>query len=118
MIKALLSLMVPCGSVLILSACQPDIPETIQQGMVYCAEGSPESFNPQRVTSGTTIDAISQQLYDRLLDIDPLTGELLPALATAWRLSEDGKTYWFTLRPDVQFHHTAFFSPTRPLNAN
>ena len=118
MIKALLSLMVPCGSVLILSACQPDIPETIQQGMVYCAEGSPESFNPQRVTSGTTIDAISQQLYDRLLDIDPLTGELLPALATAWRLSEDGKTYWFTLRPDVQFHHTVFFSPARPLNAN
>ena len=35
MIKALLSLIVPCGSVLILSACQPDIPETIQQGMVY-----------------------------------------------------------------------------------
>ncbi len=118
MIKALLSLMLPWGSLLILSACQPDIPETIQQGMVYCAEGSPESFNPQRVTSGTTIDAISQQLYDRLLDIDPATGELLPALATAWRLSEDGKTYWFTLRSDVQFHHTAFFSPGRTLNAD
>ncbi len=118
MIKALLSLIVPCGSMLILSACQPDIPETIQQGMVYCAEGSPESFNPQRVTSGTTIDAISQQLYDRLLDIDPATGELMPALATAWHLSEDGKTYWFTLRSDVQFHHTAFFSPSRSLNAD
>ncbi len=115
MIKALLSLMLPWGSLLILSACQPDIPETIQQGMVYCAEGSPESFNPQRVTSGTTIDAISQQLYDRLLDIDPATGELLPALATKWRLSEDGKTYWFTLRPDVQSSpHRVFFSWQNP----
>lgn len=118
MIKALLSLVIPCGSVVLVTACQPDIPETIQQGMVYCSEGSPESFNPQRVTSGTTIDAISQQLYDRLLDIDPNNGELLPALATQWRISKDGKTYWFDLRPDVQFHHTAFFSPTRPFNAD
>lgn len=117
MSKNMLSLLLCCGSWLSLSACQPSIPETVQQGMVYCAEGSPESFNPQRVTSGTTIDVISQQLYDRLLDIDPATGELLPALAIDWRLSEDGKTYWFTLRRDVQFHHTAFFSPSRPLDA-
>ena len=41
----------------VLSACQPQLPETVRSGLVYCSEGSPESFNPQLVTSGTTIDA-------------------------------------------------------------
>ena len=28
--------------------------------LVYCSEGSPEGFNPQLYTSGTTFDASSQ----------------------------------------------------------
>ena len=72
--------------VLMLAACQPELPQTVRSGLVYCSEGSPESFNPQLVTSGTTIDAISQQLYDRLLDIDANSGELKPALASSWRV--------------------------------
>ncbi|WP_166837921.1 ABC transporter substrate-binding protein [Rheinheimera pleomorphica] len=102
----------------VLSACQPQLPETVRSGLVYCSEGSPESFNPQLVTSGTTIDAISQQLYDRLLDIAPGSGELLPGLALSWQVSDDGLVYQFTLRPDVQFHHTEYFTPSRPLSAD
>ncbi|MGP9802263.1 ABC transporter substrate-binding protein [Rheinheimera sp. NSM] len=100
-----------------LSGCQPNLPETVRSGLVYCSEGSPESFNPQLVTSGTTIDAISQQLYDRLLDIAPDTGELTPGLAQSWQVSADGKTYRFKLRSNVQFHQTEYFTPGRPLNA-
>lgn len=99
------------------SACQPVLPTTRVHGLVYCAEGSPESFNPQLVTSGTTIDAISQHLYDRLLDIDPDSGELIPGLAQSWAISEDGLTYRFQLRQGVAFHQTAYFSPTRTLNS-
>jgi cationic peptide transport system substrate-binding protein len=97
--------------------CQPQLPETVRSGLVYCSEGSPEAFNPQLVTSGTTIDAISQQLYDRLLDIAPDTGELIPGLAQSWHVSDDGKTYQFKLHPNVQFHQTEYFTPTRPLQA-
>lgn len=101
----------------ILTACSPvDEPAPVQ-GLVYCTEGSPESFNPQMVTSGTTIDSISQQVYDRLLDISPQTGDLVPALAQAWTVSEDGLRYRFKLRPGVHFHTTAFFSPTREFSA-
>lgn len=100
------------------SACQPVLAPTKVHGLVYCAEGSPESFNPQLVTSGTTIDAISQHLYDRLLDIDPDSGELIPGLAQSWSISEDGLTYRFVLRKDVAFHQTSFFTPSRSLNAN
>lgn len=100
-----------------LAACQKELPATIRSGLVYCAEGAPENFNPQRVTSGTTIDIISQQLYDRLLDIDPESGALLPALAISWHRSADGLTYDFTLRQDVEFHHTSYFQPSRPFTA-
>ena len=104
-------------SITLLSGCKPPLPDTVRSGLVYCSEGSPETFNPQLVTSGTTIDAISQQLYDRLLEIDADTGELVPALAKSWQVSADGKTYLFTLREDVQFHQTEYFSPSRPLLA-
>ncbi|WP_215397192.1 ABC transporter substrate-binding protein [Rheinheimera oceanensis] len=102
----------------VVSACQPQLPETVRSGLVYCSEGSPEAFNPQLVTSGTTIDAISQQLYDRLLDIDPQSGELKPLLATHWQVNDSGTVYEFTLRPEVQFHQTEYFTPSRPFNSD
>lgn len=102
----------------VVSACQPQLPETVRSGLVYCSEGSPEAFNPQLVTSGTTIDAISQQLYDRLLDIDPQSGELKPLLATDWQVNDSGTVYEFTLRSGVQFHQTEYFTPGRPFNSD
>ncbi len=37
--------------------------------LVYCSEGSPEGFNPQLFTSGTTYDASSVPLYNRWLNL-------------------------------------------------
>lgn len=105
-------------SLMLLSACQQDQSTANRLGLVYCAEGAPENFNPQRVTSGTTIDIVSQQIYDRLLDINPENGALLPALALSWQRSADGLMYDFTLRQDVTFHHTAYFKPSRNFNAD
>ncbi|MCL1139112.1 ABC transporter substrate-binding protein [Shewanella pneumatophori] len=100
---------------LLLTACGP---QQVPAGLVYCSEGNPETFNPQLVTSGTTIDATSQQLYDSLIDYDPVSGELVPALASSWETSADGLSYRFKLRPGVQFHHTDWFTPTRTFNAD
>ncbi|WP_228729961.1 ABC transporter substrate-binding protein SapA [Shewanella avicenniae] len=100
---------------LCLSGCdQKQVPD----GLVYCSEGNPESFNPQVVTSGTTIDATSHQIYNRLVDDDPISNTFLPALATNWQVSEDGLRYEFSLRQDVAFHTTPFFKPTRNMNAD
>lgn len=100
-----------------LNGCQPASSTAVPDGLVYCAEGSPETFNPQLVTSGTTIDAVSQHIYDRLLDLDPQSGQLLPGLAINWSVSNDGLSYRFTLRQNVWFHHTSYFKPSRPLQA-
>ena len=86
--------------------------------IVYCSEGSPSNFNPQLNTSGTTVDASSHQIYDRLIDFDPVTGDIVPALSTSWLVSDDGKTYTFQLRKKVAFHHTQTFKPTRFFNAD
>ncbi|RUO38257.1 ABC transporter substrate-binding protein [Aliidiomarina shirensis] len=106
-------------AILGISACSPG-PETEQSlnGLLYCAEGNPESFNPQLVTSGTTLDMTSAQLYDRLLEFDAESQAFLGALATSWEISNDGLRYRFQLRENVQFHTTPWFQPTRFMNAD
>lgn len=88
------------------------------EGLIYCSEGSPTSFNPQLDTSGTTVDATSHQLYDRLLEFDPQDSKIIPGIAESWRVSENGLHYTFQLRKQVAFHETNYFTPTRHLNAD
>src|SRR5471032_1892860 len=73
--------------------------------LVYCSEGSPEGFNPQLFTSGTTYDASSVPIYNRLVEFKIGTTELEPCLAEKWDISPDGKTYTFHLRTGVKFHN-------------
>ena len=102
-----------------LSACDALVQsKTDLNSIVYCSEGSPSNFNPQLDISGTTVDASSHQIYDRLIDFDPVTGDIVPALATSWLVSDDGKTYTFQLRKDVSFHRTKTFKPSRFFNAD
>jgi cationic peptide transport system substrate-binding protein len=105
--------------IIFLSGCDALLQsKTDPNGIVYCSEGSPASFNPQLDTSGTTVDASSHQIYDRLIDFDPVTGDIVPALATSWLVSNDGITYTFQLRKEVSFHQTKTFKPTRFFNAD
>ncbi|WP_300458168.1 ABC transporter substrate-binding protein [Desulfobacula sp.] len=85
---------------------------------VYCSEGSPEGFTPALYTSGTTFDASSRQLFDKLAMFERGTTKIIPGLATSWDVSADGKTYTFHLRKGVDFHTTSFFTPTRQFNAD
>ncbi|MCC5856448.1 MAG: ABC transporter substrate-binding protein [Idiomarina sp.] len=110
----MLKLLAPVS--LLLAGCQPDLPASAD-GLLYCSEGNPESFNPQLVTSGTTLDMTAAQLYDRLIDYDEDEHRFRPALAERWRASPDGLRYTFFLRSDVTFHETDYFVPSRNFNA-
>jgi len=88
-----------------------------KKSIIYCSEGSPESFNPQMVTSGTTTDATSNQLYNSLITYKDDSQEISPSLAKSWHMTKDGKKVTFYLRKDVKFHRTEYFTPTRNLNA-
>ncbi len=101
------------------TACsQPPKEAFYQTGIMYCSESNPVNFNPQLDTSSTTSDASSHQIYDRLLDFDADSGRIIPSLASSWKVSEDGLTYTFQLRRNVQFHQTDYFTPTRNFNAD
>jgi len=86
--------------------------------LVYCSEGSPETFNPQLATSGTTFDASSRQIYNRLVEFKIGTTDLEPSLAENWSISDDGLVYTFKLRQGIKFHKTKYFSPGRDFNAD
>ncbi|MEN8889584.1 MAG: ABC transporter substrate-binding protein [Celeribacter marinus] len=88
------------------------------QSLVYCSEGSPEGFDPALFTSGTTFDASSHPLYNRLSEFKVGTTETIPGLAESWNVSEDGKKVTFNLRKGVSFHSNADFTPTRDFNAD
>ena len=86
--------------------------------LVYCSEGSPEGFNPAFYTAGTTFDASSQAIYNRLVEFERGTTNIVPALAEDWKISGDGLEYTFTLRKGVKFQTTKNFTPTRDFNAD
>lgn len=85
---------------------------------VYCSEGSPSAFNPQVVSDGTSINASSHPLYNRLVDFQYGSTIIIPSLAENWEISSDKLTYTFNLRKGVKFHKTKYFKPTRDFNAD
>ena len=86
--------------------------------LVYCSEGSPEGFDPALYTAGTTFDAASHPIYNRLVEFKTGTTEVVPGLAESWEASDDGLEYTFTLRQGVKFHSNDGFTPSRDFNAD
>jgi peptide/nickel transport system substrate-binding protein len=83
-----------------------------------CTEASPEGFDVVQYNSLTTTNASADVLMNRLVEFDAKSGKLVPSLAQSWTVSADGLTYDFKLRPDVKFHHTDYFAPSRGLTAD
>src|SRR5689334_201165 len=72
--------------------------------LIYCSEASPEGFDPGRYTAGTTFDASSQPVFNRLVEFERGGTRIVPALAERWSVSADGRVYTFHLRAGVKFH--------------
>ncbi len=55
--------------------------------------------------TGAYVDMyLINQMYEQLVFVED-DGTVTPSLAEKWTVSEDGKTYTFTLRQDVKFHN-------------
>ena len=85
--------------------------------LVYCSEGSPENFNPQINTTGTSFDA-ARPVYNELVEFERGTTNVIPGLAEKWDVSADGLEVTFHLRHGVKFHSSKSFKPTRDFNAD
>ncbi len=62
----------------------------------------PPSLDPAHITD-TVSHAVASELFDGLVAFDRDLN-IQPAIAGRWDISQDGRTYTFTLRPGVRFH--------------
>jgi len=119
LIKLVTKMALASAVVTLLSACSSEESLSLSnKSIVYCAEGSPESFNPQIITSGTTVDATASQLYNRLITFSRKDNSIKPSIAKSWHVTRDGKMVTFYLRKNIAFHQTDYFIPSRTLNAD
>ena len=81
------------GSVILcLAACLAPKGGTVR----FNGSQPPKSLNAY-VDSNTYSAMVFDLLYEKLLEMDPLTTDLVPALAKRWAVSDDGNTFTFEL---------------------
>jgi dipeptide transport system substrate-binding protein len=87
------------------------------KSLIYCSEGSPESFYPGSGVSGITF-AATEQIYDSLLQFENRGTKIVPGLAEKWQISKDGMEYTFYLRKGVKWQSNKNFTAKREFNAD
>ncbi|MDF0606737.1 ABC transporter substrate-binding protein [Neisseriaceae bacterium TC5R-5] len=85
--------------------------------LVFCAEASPEGFDPAMWDTASTYTAINP-IFQGLVAFKPGGVQIVPSLAESWSVSADGLEYTFKLRRGVKFHQTSYFKPTRDFSAD
>jgi len=87
-----------------LIACDQRIiePQNSSDTMVldYNFGTQPLLFDPVFALDQASLD-LSVQLFDNLIQFDSESGQILPALAEDWDISQDGLTYTFKMREDA-----------------
>ncbi len=77
--------------------------EDVEEGLVRLASDHPQGSLD--VAKNAEDYYVALNVFDRLLEEDTEEGthKIRPSLAKEWKVSDDGKTYSFTLRDDVYF---------------
>ena len=70
--------------------------------LVMTILSDPKTFNPVIATDATSSD-VGGMLFDGLTRQNPITGEIKPALAKSWSISDDNLEIVYTLRPNLQW---------------
>ena len=70
-------------------------------------------------SSGTQYSSrLISQIFEPLLQLDPQTMEVIPAVAESFKVSDDAKVYTFTIRKGIVFHEDDCLSSGHELDAN
>ena len=86
------------------SADGPAHPDTLYVGIAQDLD----SLDPHKMVAAGTKE-IMFNVFEGLVKPSP-SGDLVPALAESWTVSDDRLSYTFALRPDVKFHNGAIFT--------
>ncbi|AOS64684.1 ABC transporter substrate-binding protein [Actinoalloteichus hymeniacidonis] len=96
-----------CGGGTTASTGEPD-PEAI---VVIGSQNEPTSLDNNVGGSSGLSEVLLRNVYEGLVALDD-EGEIVPALAESWDISEDGRDYTFHLATDVTFHDGSEFDAT------
>jgi peptide/nickel transport system substrate-binding protein len=96
---------------LVLAACAPagGQPSSETGGTLRVAFQPLVQTDPALISSDAEV-LVANAVFDYLVDIDPVSNNPIPRLATEWIASEDGLTYTFTLAEGVTFHDGSEFT--------
>jgi peptide/nickel transport system substrate-binding protein len=76
---------------------------------IYAGASDPTYLDPALVSDGESF-RIARQIFESLVALKPGTTQVVPELATKWRVGRDGKTWTFNLRRGVKFHDGSAFN--------
>ena len=79
----------------------PANPNEPAAGITEVGTADARTLNPILIADPTSL-ALSRLFFSSLVNLSPKDGAPTPDLAQAWTVSDDGLTYTFTLRQNVQ----------------
>jgi peptide/nickel transport system substrate-binding protein len=94
------------GSVILAATGPAPAAETPRRGGVLLAVigADPPTLDPHQEGTFATLQVVAP-LYSTLLQIDPFSyPKIIGDVAADWKISSDGLTYTFKIRPDIRFH--------------
>ncbi|MGQ0286065.1 ABC transporter substrate-binding protein [Pasteurellaceae bacterium 22721_9_1] len=121
MLKKILPFLTALFSCAVATSAQatPRVPSSVSNnGLIYCTHATGFSFNPQTADTSTSMNVVTEQIYNKLFEPADNSARIEPSLAESYQISSDAKTITIKLRKGIKFHHTAWFTPSRDLNAD
>lgn len=91
----------------------PRVPEELtDNGLIYCTNATGFSFNPQTADAGTSMNVVTEQIYNKLFDISNTSAIPTPVLAQSYSVSPDGTV--ITIHCVKGLNFTALTGLSRP----
>jgi len=78
--------------------------------LVLRLPGEPDNLDPARADQSRE-QSVTRRTHEGLVELDFSSGEVVPALAAKWEISQDGKLYTFHLLHEVTFHDGKELTP-------